>query len=158
MHHYVQRSQILVFVHTLYSKDCQNKQRFSPKERQKSAFVMSTEYVFCEVSSEHLFKTYKAVASFRQLIAGQSPRNLAFVPGAVRGRFLVGPKWHYDRFFSVHFDVPLSASFRQCPILSFVFVLLFEEGQADEVWEIPNGAVLGYWRTLDRKCFDMIGF
>jgi len=40
----------------------------------------------------------------------------------------------------------------------FCFVLLFEEGRADEAWEHSNGAVLGYWRTFDRKLFRHYGF
>ena len=161
MHHYVQRSQILVSAHNLCSQDYQNKQRFSPQERQQSVFIINTEYVLCEVWIEHLFTIYKSVAWFRRLIAGQSPRNLAFVPGAFRGRSVVGSKWHCDIFFSEHFDVPLSLSFdvplslsfRHCPILIFVFVLLFEEGRAGESWKFSNGAVLEYWRSLDRKVF-----
>ena len=52
--------------------------------------------------SRAVFVVGPAVAWFRQMIAGQSPRNLAFIPGAFRGRFVVGPKWYCDRFFSEH--------------------------------------------------------
>ena len=112
---------------------------------------MNTEYVFCEVRTEHVFIRCKAVAWFRQLMAGQLSRNLAFIPEAVRGRFVVGPKWHSVGYFYEHFDLPLSVSFRQCHILIFVLILLIEEGRADEVWELSIRAVLGYRRNLDRK-------
>jgi len=41
-------------------------------------------------------------------------------------------KWHSDRLFSKHFDLPQSVSLHHCSIPIFFLILLLSEGQAGE--------------------------
>jgi hypothetical protein len=49
-------------------------------------------------------------------------------------------------FLSV-LSFPLSASFHQCSILSFILILILSEGQAGEAWEPSHKAVL-FWISV----------
>jgi len=119
---------------------------------------MNTEYVFCEVGIEHLFVMYNAVAWFRQLIPGQSPPNLAFVPGAFRGRFVVEPKCHCDIYFSEHFDVSLSVSFRQYPILIFVLFYSLKKDERTKRGSIQTEQCSDIGELWTKRCFDITDF
>ena len=119
---------------------------------------MNTKYVFCEVGIEHLFVLHNAVAWFRQLIAGQSPPNLAFVSGALRGRFVVGPKCHCNIFFSEHFNVFLSVSFRHYPILVSVLFYSLKKDERTKHGNIQMEQCSDIGELLTENCFDIMGF
>jgi hypothetical protein len=62
-------------------------------------------------------------------------------------------KWHWDRYFSDYFYVPLSVSFRQCSILIFTYTSLLPEGQIGQTGQTRGNfknMPFGNRVTLDR--------